>query len=228
MSSGAAPRIAAIIPAAGSGSRFGANEPKAFFNLAGLSLLTRSALALSTYTEVIVVAAPSGWLGQAAEQLSNVDAEIHIVNGGETRQDSVHKALKVLPEDIDLVLIHDAARPLVPQTVIADVISTLKSGAAAVVPALPVVDTVKRVDASGAVIETLDRSTLRRIQTPQGFNREVLEAAFADPTHIATDEAGLVERMGVTVQTVMGSESAFKLTTAEDVKYALSILQETT
>ncbi|MBU6347075.1 MAG: 2-C-methyl-D-erythritol 4-phosphate cytidylyltransferase [Actinomycetales bacterium] len=228
MSSGAAERIAAIIPAAGSGSRFGANEPKAFFDLAGLSLLSRSALALSTFAEVIVVAAPSDWLSQAAEQLSNVDAEIHIVNGGETRQDSVHEALKVLPDDIELVLVHDAARPLVTQTVIADVIATLKSGAAAVVPALPVADTVKRVDASGTVVETLDRSTLRRIQTPQGFTRKVLENAFADPTHIATDEAGLVERMGVTVQTVMGSESAFKLTTAEDVQYALSILQETT
>ena len=222
----AAGRVAAIIPAAGLGVRFGASEPKAFFKLAGLSLLTRSALTLSTVVDVLVVAAPEAWIEQAAIELAEVDAEVHIVAGGETRQDSVMNAVRVLSEEVDYVLIHDAARPLVPQSLIADVVSALSEGAQAVVPALPVVDTIKRVDNSGTVIETLDRTPLRRIQTPQGFTREILLKAFEDPTHVATDEAGLVERMGVRVQTTDGSEAAFKITTADDVRLALTILQE--
>jgi 2-C-methyl-D-erythritol 4-phosphate cytidylyltransferase len=222
----AAGRVAAIIPAAGLGVRFGASEPKAFFKLAGLSLLTRSALTLSTVVDVIVVSAPEACIEQAAIELAQVDAEVHIVVGGETRQDSVMNAVKVLPQDIEYVLIHDAARPLLPQTLVEDVVAQLVSGSQAVVPALPIPDTIKRVDSSGAVQETLDRSLIRRIQTPQGFTRQVLIQAFEDPTHVATDEAGLIERMGVRVQTIEGSEAAFKITTADDVRLALTILQE--
>ena len=222
----AASRVAAIIPAAGLGVRFGADQPKAFFELAGLSLLTRSALALSAHADVLVVAVPAEHLALAAQELDSVDAEVHIVVGGATRQDSVASAMAVVPDDIDFVLVHDAARPLVPATVIAQVIESLGNGHRAVIPVLPVVDTIKRLDNNGHVVETVDRNSLRRVQTPQGFTKAVLVEAFSDPTHVATDEAGLVERLGVTVSTVPGSERAFKITTPDDVAFALSLLEE--
>lgn len=226
MSGVAAGRVAAIIPAAGSGVRFGAEQPKAFFELAGLSLLSRSALALAAHADVIIVAVPTENIASAAQQLDSVDAEVHIVIGGATRQDSVAAAMAVVPEDIDYVLVHDAARPLVPNALIANVIQALGSGAHAVVPVLPVVDTIKRVDNNGDVIETVDRNSLKRVQTPQGFTKDLLTRAFADPTHVATDEAGLVEQLGVTIKTVPGNERAFKITTPDDIALALSFLGE--
>ena len=226
MSGVAASRVAAIIPAAGSGVRFGAQTPKAFFELDGLSLLTRSALTLSMVAEVLVVAVPAEYVAQAARALDAIDAQVHVVIGGATRQDSVAAALRIMPADIDFVLVHDAARPLVPISVVTDVVQTLGKGAQAVIPVLPLVDTIKRVTTNGVVVETVDRETLRRVQTPQGFTKPLLDQAFNDPTHVATDEAGLVEQLGVPVQTVVGSERAFKITTPADVAYALALLGE--
>jgi 2-C-methyl-D-erythritol 4-phosphate cytidylyltransferase len=226
MSGVAAGRVAAIIPAAGLGVRFGAEQPKAFFELAGLSLLTRSALVLAAQVEVIIVAVPAEFVAIAAQELDSVDAEVHVVVGGATRQDSVAAAMLVVPQDVEFVLVHDAARPLVPVSVISDVIKELAGGSQAVIPVLPVVDTIKRVDNNGDVVETVDRNSLRRVQTPQGFTKALLTEAFADPTHVATDEAGLVESLGVTIRTVAGSERAFKITTPDDVALALSLLGE--
>jgi len=226
MSGVAAGRVAAIIPAAGLGVRFGAEQPKAFFELAGLSLLTRSALVLAAQVEVIIVAVPAEFVAIAAQELDSVDAEVHVVVGGATRQDSVAAAMLVVPQDVEFVLVHDAARPLVPANVISDVIKELAGGSQAVIPVLPVVDTIKRVDNNGDVVETVDRNSLRRVQTPQGFTKALLTEAFADPTHVATDEAGLVESLGVTIRTVAGSERAFKITTPDDVALALSLLGE--
>ena len=191
-----------------------------------MSLLARSALALSTFAEIIVAAVPENFVAAAARELESVDAEVHIVVGGATRQDSVAAALRILPTDIDLVLIHDAARPLVPQSVIGNVLTELRSGAQAVIPVLPVSDTIKRVANNGIVLETVDRDSLRRVQTPQGFVRSVLADALSEAIHVATDEAGLVENFGVSVHTVAGSELAFKITTPEDVSYGLFLLQE--
>lgn len=218
--------VAAIIPAAGSGTRLGSNQPKAFVELDGLSLLTRSALALSTVVDFIIVAVPEDEIRTAAQQLENVDAPIHVVAGGQNRQDSVAACLQVLPETVDVVLVHDAARPLVPVEVITNVVDSVLQGADAVVPVLPVVDTIKRVDAEGRIIETVNRDQLRRIQTPQGFRKDVLLQAYADPTHVATDDAGLVESLGITVTTVPGSERALKITTQNDFAYAISLLQD--
>jgi len=226
MSGVAAGRVAAIIPAAGLGVRFGAEQPKAFFELAGLSLLTRSTLVLAGQVEVIIVAVPAEFVAIAAQELDSVDAEVHVVVGGATRQDSVAAAMLVVPQDVEFVLVHDAARPLVPANVISDVIKELAGGSQAVIPVLPVVDTIKRVDNNGDVVETVDRNSLRRVQTPQGFTKALLTEAFADPTHVATDEAGLVESLGVTIRTVAGSERAFKITTPDDVALALSLLGE--
>ena len=224
MSDAAALRVAAIIPAAGTGSRLGAQMPKAFIELDGISLLTRSALAMSVVADVIVVAAPSDDLDLASQLLANVDAEVHIVAGGQERQDSIANALAVLPEDISYVLVHDAARPLVPAAVTNRVVTELKNGSVAVIPVLPIVDTIKRVDIRSKVIETVDRNQLRRVQTPQGFTREVLTKAYSDPAIVATDDAGLMEALEIPVLTVAGDELAMKITTANDLKIATALL----
>lgn len=224
MSNAAAGRVAAIIPAAGTGTRLGAEKPKAFIELDGISLLTRSALAMSVVADVIVVAAPSDELDLASELLANVDAEVHIVAGGNERQDSIANALAVLPKDISFVLVHDAARPLVPVEVTNRVVTELKNGSVAVIPVLPIADTIKRVDIRSKVIETVDRNQLRRVQTPQGFTREVLTKAYADPAIVATDDAGLMEALEIPVLTVAGDELAMKITTAHDLKIATALL----
>ena len=226
MSSAATGRVAAIIPAAGSGVRLGADVPKAFLELGGLTLLTRSALAMSLEADVIIVSAPAGLLAQASALLTEVDAEVHVVEGGEHRQESVANALSVVPEDVTVVLVHDAARPLVPRRVTSDVVETIRSGADAVIPVLALVDTIKRVDNQGRAIETVDRNQLRRVQTPQGFNRAVLDQAYANPEIVATDDAALMDALGVSVRTVQGDERALKITTMDDVQHALSFLEE--
>lgn len=220
MSNAAAGRVAAVIPAAGSGSRLGSNLPKAFVDLNGLSLLTRSALAMSAVADVVVIAVPADFVEAAQAAVSEVDAEIHIVIGGENRQNSVAAGLHVVPEDVELILIHDAARPLVPIEVSQAVIAELRNGAQAVIPVLAVADTIKRVNAADLVVETIDRTALRRVQTPQGFTRAALHSAYADPSHVATDDAGLMETMGIPVHTVPGSERAMKITTQLDLHVA--------
>ena len=220
MTNAALGRVAAIIPAAGSGTRLGAVIPKAFVDLNGLSLLTRSALAMSALVDVVVVSVSEEFLNEARTHLSEIDTELHIVIGGADRQSSVANGLAVVPQDVDVVLVHDAARPLVPASVTRSVISAVRSGAQAVIPVLPVADTLKRVDLRGSVTETVDRTTLRRVQTPQGFSRAILDQAYADPTHSATDDAGLVEAMGVTIETVAGDELALKITTEHDLTIA--------
>lgn len=219
-------RVAGIIAAAGSGTRLGAAIPKAFVELAGLSLLTRSAHALSSVCQVLVIATPESDIELAASLVAEVDAEIHIVSGGANRQDSVAAALKVIDDDVDFVLVHDAARALVPIDVCESVVATLVKGAEAVIPVLPVVDTIRRVNVNGNCLETLDRSLLRRVQTPQGFSRKVLLQAYSDPTHVATDDAGLVEQLGVTISTVTGDERAMKITTPDDLLLVAGFLGE--
>ena len=227
MSSAATGRVAAIIPAAGSGVRLGADIPKAFLELGGLSLLTRSALAMSTVADVLIIAAPVDGLDEASAQLAQVDAEIHIVTGGEHRQESVAKALRMVPADVSIVLVHDAARPLVPIEVSQNVVAAIRAGAKAAIPVLPLVDTIKRVNNNGIAIETVDRNQLRRVQTPQGFNRATLDLAYQNPEVVATDDAGLMDALGIPVVTVAGDERSLKITTMSDVKHALSLLEAT-
>lgn len=224
MSNAATGRVAAIIPAAGSGVRLGAQLPKAFIELDGISLLTRSALAMSVVADVIIVAAPSDELDLASKHLADVDAEVHIVAGGAARQDSIANALAILPQNVTTVLVHDAARPLVPRDVTNRVLTEIQNGAVAVIPVLPIADTIKRVDAQNKVIETVDRNQLRRVQTPQGFTRDTLHHAYADPTIVATDDAGLMEALGIPVVTVAGDELAMKITTAHDLEIAKALL----
>ena len=226
MSNAAAGRVAAIIPAAGLGVRLGADIPKAFLELGGLTLLARSAHAMSAVADVIVVSVPQDALEQASLQLAEVDAEIHIVTGGVHRQESVAIALRKVPQDVTIVLVHDAARPLVPIKVAQDVVAAIRDGAKAVIPVLPLVDTIKRVNSQGIAIETVDRNQLRRVQTPQGFDRATLDLAHEDPAVVATDDAGLMDALGIVVTTVAGDERALKITTMDDVKHAISFLED--
>jgi len=187
------------------------------------------ALAASRVVDIVVVAAPEDSADDVAGMLAeqSFGAEVVVVTGGDTRQDSVARALLTLPDDVDVVLVHDAARPLVPVEVVTAVASAVRSGRPAVVPGLPVVDTIKRVDDASDVTQTVDRTPLRAIQTPQGFDRQVLQRAHAsvDLDDLpATDDAGLVERLGIPVHVIPGHEEAFKVTRPFDVVMAEAVL----
>jgi 2-C-methyl-D-erythritol 4-phosphate cytidylyltransferase len=147
-----------------------------------------------------------------------------VVAGGSTRQASVACGLAAVSHDVDAVLVHDVARPFAPRDVIDRVLAALAAGADAVIPACPITDTVKRVDASGAVVETIDRSALRAVQTPQGFRRSVLVAAHTlGARTVATDDAALVEAQGGRVVVVDGADESFKITRPWDLLLAEAV-----
>ena len=148
-----------------------------------------------------------------------------MVDGGDTRQHSVAAALAAVPSTFDIVLVHDAARALVPPALVGRVAAAVRDGHDAVIPVLPIADTVKQVDESGHVIGTVDRSVLRAVQTPQGFRRAVLEAAHRAAVDALTDDAGLVEKLGVRVFCVPGDEAAMKITRPADLAVAEILLQ---
>ena len=184
------------------------------------------ALAGSRVVDLVVVAAPEDSLDSVAAMLDEqgLGADVSVVAGGDTRQDSVARALLTLPSDVDIVLVHDAARPLVPEQVVTSVVAAVAAGHPAVIPVLPVVDTIKEVDASAIVVRTVDREVLRAVRTPQGFQRAVLQQAHAESDLGTTDDAGLVEALGVSVFCVAGHEEAFKVTRPIDVVMAEAIL----
>ena len=229
-------RTAVIVPAAGRGERLGPGAPKALRTLGGVPMLVHAvrALASARSVDLVVVAAPEDGVDEVLALLGEhrlldpdgARAGAMVVAGGDTRQDSVARALHALPADIDVVLVHDAARPLVPTSLVDSVAFAVRAGAEAVVPGLGVADTVKAVDAREVVTDTLDRSVLRAIQTPQGFRRTTLTAAHAaaDPDAPATDDAGLAENLGVDVLVVPGDEEAFKVTRPLDLLLAEAVL----
>lgn len=224
-------RTAALVPAAGRGERLGPGTPKALRLLGGQPLLVHAVHALSDsrVVDLVVVAAPAEQVEEVRALLGQQEyaADVHVVSGGDTRQESVARALLALPPEFDVVLVHDAARPLVPAELVAAVTAAVRSGHPAVVPGMPVTDTIKAVDAAGDVIGTVDRAPLRGIQTPQGFDRSVLQAAHArvdlDETP-ATDDAGLVEAQGTRVHVIPGHEEAFKVTRPIDLVLAEAVL----
>ena len=226
-------RVAAIVPAAGRGERLGPGAPKALRQLGGAPMLVHAVRALSQarLVDLVVVAAPVADVSGVHDLLSShqVGAEVLVVAGGATRQESVAAALAALDADVDVVLVHDAARPLAPPELADEVAAAVRGGRDAVVPALPVTDTVKRVDAAGRVQETVPRGDLRAVQTPQGFRREVLTEAHeaargGDAAAKMTDDAGLVERLGRPVHVLPGSEEAFKVTRPLDLVLAEAVL----
>ncbi len=253
-------RTAAVIPAAGRGVRLGPGAPKALRQLNGTPILVHAVRAMAQARDVslVVVVAPPAEVAGVRLLLDEYpppstagQVDLLVVPGGRTRQESVRAGLEALPEDVAVVLVHDAARPLVPVDTVDAVAAAVLAGAPAVVPALPLADTVKQIAAPSedgepeAVLATPDRSLLRAVQTPQGFDRATLLAAHrklaADQIAAeaggqapllaegpgdegATDDAGMVERLGVRVVLVPGHEEAFKVTRPLDLVLAEAVL----
>jgi 2-C-methyl-D-erythritol 4-phosphate cytidylyltransferase len=210
----------AILVAAGRGERLGLDYPKAFAKLGEDPLLAEPLRRLedSDWVDAIVVVAPRGWEEPSillAEELGcgKVNA---CVPGGATRTDSVRAGLNEVPPDALVVLVHDAARPLLPEDVIERVLAPLSEGWDGAVPGLAVSDTLKRVGADGAVAETVARDSLYAVQTPQAFPADVLRRAI-EAGGEATDCAGLVESAGGRVKIVEGDSQLLKVTTADDL-----------
>ncbi|GAA2190771.1 2-C-methyl-D-erythritol 4-phosphate cytidylyltransferase [Streptomyces bangladeshensis] len=228
--------VAAVIPAAGRGVRLGPGAPKALRALSGTPMLIHAvrALAASRHVALVVVVAPPDG---AAGVKSLLDAhalpdrtDFLVVPGGESRQESVRLGLEALPPQYGIVLVHDAARPLVPVDTVDAVVEAVRDGAPAVVPALPLADTVKEVAPAAEagepepVVATPERSRLRAVQTPQGFDRATLVRAHESVTENVTDDASMVEQLGLPVVAVPGHEEAFKVTRPLDLVLAEAVL----
>jgi len=213
----------AVLAAAGRGERLGSDRPKAFARLGGRPLLAESLerLESSGWIDFIVIAAPLDWEEPAillAEELGAGKVS-SVVTGGASRSESVREALAEVADDAAVVLVHDAARPLLPDEVIERVLAPLSEGWDGVVPGLPVSDTVKRVEGD-RVVETLPRGELVAVQTPQAFIASVLRDALAGDVSEASDCASLVEARGGRVRVVEGDSRLLKGTSAEDLARA--------
>lgn len=215
--------VGVVIVAGGSGSRVGGGELKQLRWVAGKPMLLHSVQTFQSLAEVamVVCVLPRQYAGDPPPWLFQSDSDRLLLSvGGRTRAESVANGLEDLPAECTTVLIHDAARPLVDSAMIGRVIAAARKGHGAIA-ALPVVDTLKRVDADGRIVATVDRAGLWRAQTPQGFPREVIERAHREAkaagTHAhATDDAALCEAIGVPVHVVQGSERALKITAESD------------
>ncbi|MFM7271609.1 MAG: 2-C-methyl-D-erythritol 4-phosphate cytidylyltransferase [Actinomycetes bacterium] len=205
----------AILLAAGRGTRFGGE--KQFGDLAGQRIVDRAVHGAHAAVDAVVLVLPAGatWVGPPVAA---------VVAGGAHRSDSVRAGLAAVPEEADVILVHDAARPLAGPGVYRAVIDAVRAGADGAVPGLPIPDTVKRVEGD-RVIETVDRASLVAVQTPQAFRAEVLRAAHAGADD-ATDDAGLVERYGGTVVVVPGDPRSRKVTDREDLAALEALLAD--
>jgi 2-C-methyl-D-erythritol 4-phosphate cytidylyltransferase len=225
--------LGVVLVGAGRGERLGAAEPKAFVELHGRALIEFGIGVITSLPHAghLVVVVPESHAGRTLELVELVlpqgsPWEVSVVPGGRHRHESVSFGLDALPESIDTVLVHDAARPFASAALFERVIAEVRRTGDSAIPALPVADTLKRVDADGVVHETVDRAPLVAVQTPQGFPRETLAAAHAtsglqsgaDPASDApTDDAEVVQRAGGRVRTVAGELRAHKLTTTADL-----------
>ncbi|KUL27636.1 2-C-methyl-D-erythritol 4-phosphate cytidylyltransferase [Actinoplanes awajinensis] len=217
--------VAVVVPAAGAGLRLGPGGPKALRLLDGEPLLVHTVrrLAAAPSVRMIVIAAPPADV-EAVHSLLSPVAPVTVVAGGAERQESVAAALAVVPDEVAIVLVHDAARCLTPPSVVERVAAAVRAGADAVIPVLPVVDTIKEVAPDDTVLGTVDRSVLRAVQTPQGFRASVLRAAHAAAADAHTDDAGAVEKLGIPVHCVPGSDLALKITRPIDLALATHLL----
>ena len=219
--------VGAVLVAAGRGERLGSERPKAFIRLGDRPLLAESLerLESSAWIESIVVAAPPEWEEPVillAEELG-CGKVAEVVTGGESRAESVRAAAAVVPESTLVILVHDAARPLLAEEVIERVLAPLSEGWDGAVPGLPLADTVKRVEGE-TVIETVDRSSLVAVQTPQAFAAEILRTALEGEVAAASDCSSLVERRGGRVKVVPGDPRLLKVTTEADLERIAALL----
>ncbi|KZS70909.1 2-C-methyl-D-erythritol 4-phosphate cytidylyltransferase [Mycobacterium kansasii] len=218
--------VVAIVPAAGSGERLAVGVPKAFYQLDGQTLVERAVDGLleSKVVDNVVVAVPPDRTDEAKLILGH---KAMIVAGGANRTETVRLARSALEtSEPSFVLVHDAARALTPPSLVARVVNALRAGHLAVVPALPLTDTIKAVDANGVVLGTPERAGLRAVQTPQGFAGDLLRRAYqhADTADF-TDDASLVEHIGGQVQVVEGDPLAFKITNRFDLLLAQAVVR---
>lgn len=217
-------RVGVVVVAAGAGTRLGGQVPKALVEVRGHPLVWYAVSAAVQARDVgwVSVAAPPGHVAAVREAVEPVcrvaGVPLTVVPGGAHRGDSVLAALQAAPTASEVVLVHDAARALAPVEVFDRVAAAVDADHPAVVPGLPVVDTVKQVAADGRVVATPERDALRLVQTPQGFLRQVLLRAHAAHGSVATDDAGLVERLGRPAYVVAGDARALKVTTPADLR----------
>lgn len=217
--------LAVVVVAAGLGTRLGADKPKAFVTLAEKTLLEHALenIAQVPAVEQVIIAVPAGHEAQTAEladlALSGVSVRFDVVVGGETRQQSIANALGVIDPEVEIVLVHDAARALAPASLFVRVASEVRRSGLSAVPLMKIADTVKRIEGD-IVRETVDRNFLRASQTPQGFVAKDLIAAYAAADSEYTDDAALTEAHGMQINGVDGDERAFKITTADDLAAA--------
>lgn len=218
-------RVGVAVPGAGSGRRMGGAR-KPFLALAGRPMLLHALEPFLADSRVVAIAValapedaadPPGWL-------KDLDARVSVVAGGDTRSDSVRSAIAALPQDLDLVAVHDAARPLVSAEVVSSCIDLAASGVGAVA-GTPATDTMKRVDSSGRVLDTPDRSTLWHAHTPQVFPAELARRAYADSAAGHTDDSAFVEAVGGEVRMVDDGGTNMKVTRPADVGLAEVILR---
>ncbi|WP_449277591.1 2-C-methyl-D-erythritol 4-phosphate cytidylyltransferase [Leucobacter sp. GX24907] len=231
-------RLGVVLVAAGRGTRLGSDEPKAFVELHGRAIIE---FGISVATSLpraghLVVVVPESHAGRALEVIEQVlpersPWEVSVVAGGRERHESVRFGLDALPETVETVLVHDAARPFAGAELFERVISEVERTGDAVIPTVPVVDTLKRVDENGFVEETVARDRLVAVQTPQGFPRELLVAAHATAQlqqtstgTSPTDDAEVVQRAGGTVRVIAGEQRAHKLTVPADLAILEHIL----
>ena len=212
--------VYAILVCGGSGTRIGLQQNKTLYPVGGIPSCIRAGRTLLTAVDGLIVVARAGEGELFAEAFERFSVPVAaIVSGGTTRQQSVYRGLMALPEDCTEVLVHDGARPLVDEPTVARVLDSVRRCGTGIA-AVPMTDTVKRTDAEQYVTATLSRDGLWRMQTPQGFRKELLLRAHRQAHEDMTDDAALVEALGEPVRLVMGSQQNIKLTTREDLAMA--------
>ena len=221
--------VCAIVPAGGSGTRMGGTVPKQFQSLNGKPILYHTIKTLQnceTISEIILVVPEKEYETANTDWLGKLEIVKKVVVGGEKRQDSVYNGFCEVSQDSEIVLVHDGVRPFLSQKMIADSIDAAREYGAAIT-AIPVHDTIKRVDTSGLVSQTIDREGLWRVQTPQAFRYSLLLDAFnkaKTENFYGTDEGALIEHLGEPVKIVEGLEQNIKITRPEDLELSKAFI----
>ena len=221
--------VCAIVPAGGSGTRMGGTVPKQFQSLNGKPILYHTIKTLQnceTISEIILVVPEKEYETANTDWLGKLEIVKKVVVGGEKRQDSVYNGFCEVSQNTEIVLVHDGVRPFLSQKMIADSIDAAREYGAAIT-AIPVHDTIKRVDTSGLVSQTIDREGLWRVQTPQAFRYSLLLDAFNKAkaeNFYGTDEGSLIEHLGEPVKIVEGLEQNIKITRPEDLELSKAFI----